>query len=173
MERISTTRCNSVLILICVVILCVLMAFFTKSGQIYHPPIETPSETTYISKIDTLFDTVYVYKEKLIPRHIETIRYDTITKDTVLEYNKQTYNDTLICASDTAIVGFITTGINVNVDSLSLTLRKSNYIKETTKIITVEKSHRWSIGPSVGIGYGLTSGRPDLFVGVGIQYSIK
>lgn len=167
------TRCNSVLILICIVILAFLGAFFWNGGQIYHPPIETSSETLQTTKYDTLFDTVYVYKERLIPRKVEVIRRDTITKDTVLEYNKQTYNDTLICASDTAIVQICTTGYQHSVDYLNLELRKSNYIKETTKTITISKSHRWSIGPSVGIGFGLTSGRPDLFVGVGIQYNIK
>ena len=84
MERISTTRCNSVLILICVVILCAIMAFFTNSGQIYHQPIETPSETAYISKIDTIWTSDTVYRTRLVPKETIIHRFDTIRKDTIL-----------------------------------------------------------------------------------------
>jgi len=37
---------------------------------------------------------------------------------------------------------------------------------------TVTKSRRWNIGLTGGLGYGLVTGKPDLFLGVGVTYNL-
>lgn len=137
-----------------------------------HTPRENVLELKCDTLNDTIRDTLYIYKEKLIPRKVETVRYDTIKGDTVLEINKKSYRDTLICQEDTAIVSLTTQGINVSVDSLSLELRKSNYLREITRTITVEKQPRLTFGLQVGYGIGFNSRQLEPFVGIGITYNL-
>lgn len=171
MERISTTRCNSVLILICIVILAFLGAFFWSGGQCTHPPIETPSETTYITKTDTIWTSDTVYKTRLVPKETIIHRFDTIRKDTILPIIENKYKDTLICANDTAILGITTRGYEHYVDSISLDLRKSEVTKTITIERTINKQRRWTYGVQSGVGYGVWSKKLDVYVGFGIQYN--
>ena len=37
---------------------------------------------------------------------------------------------------------------------------------------TITKTKKWNVGVTGGLGYGLTTGRPDVFVGFGVVYNI-
>ena len=57
-----------------------------------------------------------------------------------------------------------------NLDIRLKTMRVDNYtiIEKTTP----QKQRKWAIQPSVGIGYGLTTRKPDIYVGISIGYKI-
>lgn len=60
-------------------------------------------------------------------------------------------------------------------DSISFVLR-SQKIKEiqtvTIEKITQQKPRKWHISAQGGYGYGITTRKPDVFVGIGISYDI-
>ena len=57
-----------------------------------------------------------------------------------------------------------------NLDIRLKTMRVDNYtiIEKTTP----QKQRKWVITPSAGIGYGLTTQKPDIYIGVTIGYNI-
>ena len=60
-------------------------------------------------------------------------------------------------------------------DSISFNLRHKYY--QTNTFTTIEKQSRekarkWSIQPSIGVGYGITTRKPDIYVGISIGYKI-
>lgn len=60
-------------------------------------------------------------------------------------------------------------------DSISFVLR-GFYTKEdkiiTNTVTKRQKARKWHISPSIGYGYGLTTRKTDLFVGIGVSYNI-
>lgn len=60
-------------------------------------------------------------------------------------------------------------------DSISFNLRHKYYQTNTTTIIektTPQKQRKWSVQPSVGIGYGITQQKPDIYIGITLGYKI-
>lgn len=60
-------------------------------------------------------------------------------------------------------------------DSISFNLRHKYYQTNTFTTIektTPQKARKWSIQPSIGVGYGLTQQKPDIYVGISIGYKI-
>lgn len=60
-------------------------------------------------------------------------------------------------------------------DSISFKYSHKIINNNTTTIIektTPQKQKKWAIQPSVGIGYGLTTQKPDIYVGISIGYKI-
>lgn len=57
-----------------------------------------------------------------------------------------------------------------NLDIRLKTMRVDNYtiIDKTTP----QKQKKWLITPSIGAGYGLTTQKPDIYVGISIGYKI-
>lgn len=62
-------------------------------------------------------------------------------------------------------------GYQAQLDSMQIYRRT---ISETiTNTITIrKKASRWALGATAGVGYGVTTMKPDVFVGVGVTYRI-
>lgn len=60
-------------------------------------------------------------------------------------------------------------------DSISFVLR-GFYTKEdkiiTNTITKRQKARKWHVGAQAGYGYGVTTKKPDIFVGIGVSYTI-
>ena len=120
--------------------------------------------------IRSVHDTT-IYRD--VPYETTIVKWDTITKDTVLPIIHKTYKDTLFNKHDTLYMESHVTGINVQRDSLKVDWRKSDVIsKEYIYIREKEKKRRIHIGPMVGIGYGISNRKMDMYVGVGISYDL-
>lgn len=113
-------------------------------------------DTTIIVKNDTIVVSKPIELEKTI------IKYDTITKDTILTLEQKTYGDSNYIA--------YVSGYSPRLDSINI------FCKDTTRTITitneVEKKQSWASkhlgwGITLGGGYGVVNQRFDLFVGVG------
>ena len=150
---------------------------------------------TYKTKIvrDTLFDTIVVMEVQCDTAYF--VKYVTTQASTkpVLEENKPTANpsskggenDTTIFMDDNGVLHVPITqkvyrdsdytayvsGYMAQLDSLQLYRKK---ITETiTNTITIrKKASRWCVGALAGVGYGLTTAKPDAFVGVGVTYRL-
>mgnify|MGYP000624229255 CR=1 FL=1 len=55
---------------------------------------------------------------------------------------------------------------------LEITSQLPGRIENVTSWTKKEKKQRFSIGPSIGVGYGLTTKKPDIFVGATLTYNL-
>lgn len=135
---------------------CVGLRFCHKVDNGNSPKTVVERDTTIIVKNDTIVVNNPIELEKTI------VRYDTITKDTILTYEQKTYGDSNYVA--------YVSGYSPRLDSINI------FCKDTIRTITitneVEKKQSWASkhlgwGITLGGGYGIVNQRFDLFVGVG------
>ena len=132
----------------------------------------TPTVDTVIY-IDTLtkIDTVKVPNTILVPSKTDTVWQEKIQKDTTLQVTRKTYD----IDNDSVGAHVVVSGINPNVDSLSIWDKKTSYSVNSTVIKTVpmKDTKRFKIYPTIGVGYGVFSRKPDMYIGVGFTYNLK
>jgi hypothetical protein len=129
-------------------------------------------DTVTLVRRDTLRDTIRLTRTDIKEISREVVRLDTILKDTVLAYEHKHFQDTFEIGQNKAIVDIFTTGVDTRLDSMKIDARIENY--ETTTITTITNTverkkkfkDRLFLAPSVGAGYGLTTNKADIYVGV-------
>lgn len=120
---------------------------------------------------DTIPDTNPIVIRDTITRTIKIpVRHDSIVHDSLYtdsitaEVVQKEYSD----SNYTAYVSGVMVGDYPRLDSIAIYQR--TIIKEIDRFREVEiKPKRISWGVQAGVGYGLISNKPDLFVGVGVQ----
>lgn len=119
----------------------------------------------------TRIDTVNVPHTILVPSKTDTVYQERITKDTTLQVTRKTYD----IDNDSVGAHVVVSGINANVDSLSIWSKKTSYSVNKTiiKTIPMKDTKRFKIYPTIGIGYGVFSRKPDMYIGIGFTYNIK
>ena len=126
-----------------------------------------------ITKIDTIIDvdTVKVPNTILVPSKTDTVYQEMIHKDTTLQVTRKTYD----IDNDSVGAHVVVSGINPKVDSLSIWSKKTSYSVNKTiiKTIPMKDSKRFRIYPTIGVGYGVFSKRPDMYIGIGFTYNLK
>mgnify|MGYP003500046372 CR=1 FL=1 len=139
-----------------------------------------------LETIDTVtvveFDTVTITKDttitKFIPKKVEVIRTDTITKDTILITEQKIYEDTLCNDKDSIILQSFITGINSSLDSTSVVWRKHKETITNTVYITkyIEKKktfwNRFNLQPQITSGYDLINHKWGIIGGIGVGIDI-
>ena len=132
----------------------------------------TPTVDTVID-IDTFtkVDTVKVPNTILVPSKTDTVYQEMIAKDTTLQVTRKTYD----IDNDSVGAHVVVSGINPNVDTLSIWSKKTSYSVNKTiiKTIPMKDTKRFKIYPTLGIGYGVFSRKPDMYIGIGFTYNIK
>ena len=63
---------------------------------------------------------------------------------------------------------------NYDIDSIALRFNVDypKIIQTQTITKTVTKKKHWNYGVQTGIGYGIYNRKPDLYIGVGVQYNM-
>lgn len=119
----------------------------------------------------TRVDTVKVPNEILVPSKTDTVYQERITKDTTLQVTRKTYD----IDNDSVGAHLVVSGFNPMVDTLSIWSKKTSYSLNRTviKTIPMKDSKRLKIYPTIGVGYGVFSRRPDMYIGVGVTYSFN
>ena len=132
----------------------------------------TPTIDTVID-IDTFtkVDTVKIQKTILVPSKTDTVYQEMITKDTTLQVTRKTYD----IDNDSVGAHVVVSGVNPKVDTLSIWSKKTSYSVNKTiiKTIPMNDSKRFKIYPTIGVGYGVFSRKPDMYIGIGFTYNIK
>ena len=132
----------------------------------------TPTIDTVID-IDTFtkIDTVKIPHTILVPSKTDTVYQERIAKDTTLQVTRKTYD----IDNDSVGAHVVVSGINPNVDTLSIWSKKTSYSVNKTiiKTIPMKDTKRFKIYPTIGVGYGVFSRKPDMYIGVGFTYNIK
>ena len=132
----------------------------------------TPTIDTVID-IDTFtkVDTVKIPNTILVPSKTDTVYQERIQKDTTLQVTRKTYD----IDNDSVGAHVVVSGINPNVDSLSIWAKKTSYSVNKTiiKTIPMKDSKRFKLYPTLGVGYGVFGRKLDMYIGVGVTYNIK
>lgn len=122
------------------------------------------TDTQYVTMTDTLpvinIETVTGFVE--IPVCKDSIIHDTLRFDVV----QRTYTDD---STYTAYVSGMQYADLPKLDSISV--RQRTILQEVERTITVSKRQRLNFGVQAGAGFGVISRQPDVYVGIGIQYS--
>jgi hypothetical protein len=131
-------------------------------------------DTVFTTKIDTLYNDTIIEKTKYVPKEVVKLRTDTITKDTILEFEQKIYEDTLCNDKDSIILKSFISGVSSKLDSTSVAWKKhteiiTNYV-EITKYI--EKQRKFNFGVGVGYGYGLNNKQFEPFIGIMFSYNL-
>ena len=132
----------------------------------------TPTVDTVID-VDTFtkIDTVNIPKTILVPSKTDTVYQERIAKDTTLQVTRKTYD----IDNDSVGAHVVVSGVNPMVDTLSIWSKKTSYSVNKTiiKTIPMKDTKRFKIYPTVGVGYGVFSRKPDMYIGIGFTYNIK
>ena len=119
----------------------------------------------------TKVDTVNIPNTILVPSKTDTVYQERITKDTTLQVTRKTYD----IDNDSVGAHVVVSGVNPMVDTLSIWSKKTSYSvnKTVIKTIPMKDTKRFMIYPTIGVGYGVFSNRPDMFIGIGVTYSFN
>ena len=119
----------------------------------------------------TKVDTVKVPKTILVTSKTDTVYQERIQNDTVLSITRNTYD----IDNDSVGAHLVVSGVNPSVDSLSIWSKKTSYSVNKTiiKTIPMKDTKRFKIYPTIGVGYGVFSRKPDMYIGIGFTYNIK
>ena len=132
----------------------------------------TPTIDTVID-IDTFtkIDTVKIPHTILVPSKTDTVYQERIAKDTTLQVTRKTYD----IDNDSVGAHVVVSGVNPSVDTLSIWSKKTSYSVNKTiiKTIPMKDTKRFKIYPTIGVGYGVFSRKPDMYIGIGFTYNIK
>lgn len=119
----------------------------------------------------TRIDTVKFQNTILVPSKTDTVYQEIISKDTTLQVTRKTYD----IENDSVGAHLVVSGVNPNVDTLSIWAKKTSYSVNKTiiKTIPMKDTKRFKIYPTIGVGYGVFSRKPDMYIGIGFTYNIK
>lgn len=135
--------------------------------NISHTTIDT------ITKIDTIIenDTFNVPHEILVPSKVDTIYQEKIKNDTTLQVTSNTYD----IDNDSVGAHVVISGVNPRIDTMSIWAKKTSYTidRTITKTIPIKYTKRFKIYPTIGIGYGVFSRKPDMYIGIGLTYNFN
>lgn len=131
------------------------------------PTIDTVIDVDTFTKVDT----VKVPNKILVPSKTDTVYQERITNDTTLQVTRKTYD----IDNDSVGAHVVVSGINPKVDTLSIWAKKTSYTvnKTVIKTIPMKDTKRFKIYPTIGVGYGVFSKKPDMYIGIGFTYNIK
>ena len=135
--------------------------------NVKHTTIDTVIKRDTITKVDT-FNVPHTV---LVPSKTDTIYQEKIKNDTTLQVTRKTYD----IDNDSVGAHVVISGVNPRIDTMSIWSKKTSYTvnRTITKTIPIKDSKRFKIYPTIGVGYGVFSRRPDMFIGIGMTYSFN
>lgn len=171
---------SDIYMLIGVSVICILLSI--TMGKCSRTEIQTKVETDTVfqERIDTIHLTHTVTRYRPQPTRTDTIFVTDTQTQEVAQHIKKTYEvDSLQIDTTSTPHGMVSYHLlvrtdNNDVDSIALRFNV-NYpkiIQTQTITKTVTKKKHWNYGIQTGFGYGIYNRKPDLYIGVGVQYNI-
>lgn len=171
---------SDIYMLIGVSVICILLSI--TMGKCSRTEIQTKVETDTVfqERIDTMHITHTVTRYKPQPTRTDTIFVTDTQTQEVAQHIKKTYEvdslqiDTTCTPPASVSYHLLVRTDNCDVDSIALRFNVDypKIIQTQTITKTVTKKKRWNYGIQTGIGYGVYNRKPDLYIGVGIQYNM-
>lgn len=121
-------------------------------------------DTQYVIINDTMpvVKTEYLTKNVYVPVYVDSGNVDSIPLPVV----QRTYTDD---STYTAYVSGVQVDSFPRLDSISIRQRNIVIYHEVER--TIIKNKPFSIGVQTGVGYGILSRKPDIYIGIGMQFS--
>lgn len=171
---------SDIYMLIGVSVICILLSMVM--GKCSRTEIQTKVETDTVfqERIDTIHLTHTVTRYKPQPTRTDTIFVTDTQTQEVAQHIKKTYEvdslhiDTTCTPPASVNYHLLVRTDNYDVDSIALRFNVDypKIIQTQTITKTVTRKKRWNYGIQTGIGYGIYNRKPDLYIGVGIQYNM-
>ena len=171
---------GDIYMLIGVSVICILLSMMV--GKCSRTEIQTKVETDTVfqERIDTMHITHTVTRYRPQPTRTDTIFVTDTQTQEVAQHIKKTYEvDSLQIDTTSTPHGMVSYHLlvrtdNYDVDSIALRFNVDypKIIQTQTITKTVTKKKHWNYGIQTGLGYGIYNRKPDLYIGVGIQYNI-
>ena len=156
-------KITTILLVILSLVLFVFTIYYANNQQVKYETV-TQTDTIVIKSIDT----ITIEKDEIIYRDVHIL--DTIfVKDTAMLVEQKVFSD--------SISTIYISGVNPELDSIEYRLPRDTVQIFTEKIQTVKEKdnfwkNRFTISAGVFCGYGLTTHKPDVFLGIGCAVRI-
>ena len=171
---------SDIYIMIGVSVICILLSMVM--GKCSRTEIQTKVETDTVfqERIDTIHITHTVTRYRPQPTRTDTIFITDAQTQEVAQHIKKTYEvdslhiDTTCIPPASVNYHLLVRTDNYDVDSIALRFNVDypKIIQTQTITKTVTRKKHWNYGIQTGFGYGIYNRKPDLYIGVGIQYNI-
>lgn len=171
---------SDIYMLIGVSVICILLSIVMGKCSKTEIKTKVETDTVFQEHIDTIHITHTVTRYKPQPTRTDTIFVTDTQTQEVAQHIKKTYEvdslhiDTTCIPPASVNYHLLVRTDNYDVDSIALRFNV-NYpkiIQTQTITKTVTKKKHWNYGIQTGFGYGVYNRKPDLYIGVGIQYNI-
>ena len=171
---------SDIYMLIGVSVICILLSMLVGKCSKTEIQTKVETDTVFQERIDTIHITHTVTRYRPQPTRTDTIFVTDTQTQEVAQHIKKTYEvdslhiDTTCIPPASVNYHLLVRTDNYDIDSIALRFNV-DYPKITqTQTITktIIKKKRCNYGIQTGIGYGIYNRKPDLYIGVGIQYNI-
>lgn len=171
---------SDIYMLIGVSVICILLSMMV--GKCSRTEIQTKVETDTVfqERIDTMHITHTVTRYRPQPTRTDTIFVTDTQTQEVAQHIKKTYEvdslhiDTTCTPPASVNYHLLVRTDNYDVDSIALRFNVDypKIIQTQTITKTITRKKHWNYGIQTGLGYGIYNRKPDLYIGVGIQYNM-
>ena len=171
---------SDIYIMIGVSVICILLSMLMGKCSKTEIQTKVETDTVFQERIDTIHLTHTVTRYRPQPTRTDTIFITDAQTQEVAQHIKKTYEvDSLQIDTTSTPHGMVSYHLlvrtdNYDVDSIALRFNvdypKITQTQTITKTVTRKK--HWNYGIQTGFGYGVYNRKPDLYIGVGIQYNI-
>ena len=171
---------SDIYIMIGVSVICILLSMMMGKCSKTEIQTKVETDTVFQERIDTIHITHTVTRYRPQPTRTDTIFITDAQTQEVAQHIKKTYEvdslhiDTTCIPPASVNYHLLVRTDNYDVDSIALRFNVDypKIIQTQTITKTVTKKKRWNYGIQTGFGYGVYNRKPDLYIGVGVNYNI-
>ena len=171
---------SDIYMLIGVSVICILLSMMVGKCSKTEIQTKVETDTVFQERIDTIHITHTVTRYRPQPTRTDTIFITDAQTQEVAQHIKKTYEvdslhiDTTCIPPASVNYHLLVRTDNYDIDSIALRFNVDypKIIQTQTITKTVTRKKRWNYGIQTGFGYGVYNRKPDLYIGVGIQYNI-
>ena len=171
---------SDIYIMIGVSVICILLSMMMGKCSKTEIQTKVETDTVFQERIDTIHLTHTVTRYRPQPTRTDTIFITDAQTQEVAQHIKKTYEvdslhiDTTCIPPASVNYHLLVRTDNYDVDSIALrfNIDYPKIIQTQTITKTVTRKKHWNYGIQTGFGYGVYNRKPDLYIGVGIQYNI-
>ena len=171
---------SDIYIMIGVSVICILLSMVMGKCSKTEIQTKVETDTVFQERIDTIHLTHTVTRYRPQPTRTDTIFITDAQTQEVAQHIKKTYEvdslhiDTTCIPPASVNYHLLVRTDNYDVDSIALRFNVDypKIIQTQTITKTVTRKKHWNYGIQTGFGYGVYNRKPDLYIGVGIQYNM-
>ena len=171
---------SDIYIMIGVSVICILLSMMVGKCSKTEIQTKVETDTVFQERIDTIHLTHTVTRYRPQPTRTDTIFVTDTQTQEVAQHIKKTYEvdslhiDTTCIPPASVNYHLLVRTDNYDVDSIALRFNVDypKIIQTQTITKTVTKKKHWNYGIQTGLGYGIYNRKPDLYIGVGINYNL-